>query len=276
MSLNSVLAGKLTVSPSSSPRWSIEEDITLYRKLQLQSVNVSMGKIARSPDGQWKRLMGEAGMRVHAVSFDTAGFFELFQPESWPACQESYIQSLRGAAELGADQCVLTTGSGHGRPWEVANAAFQDAIAPVVEVASDLGLRLLFEPVRPQFAHVSYVHSFADAVAVAREAGLGLSVDVVHCWWERGLAAAVRENIDVVGLVQLSDLRFSEPIIERINPGDGELPLAEYIETFLGAGYGGAFDIELVGSALEREGYESAITRAFEYLSGLELSMSPA
>jgi sugar phosphate isomerase/epimerase len=235
-----------------------------------------MGKIAASPDQQWKRLMTEAGMRIHTVSFDTAGFFDLRNPESWSACQESYIQSLLGAKELGADQCVLTTGSGHGRPWEVVNAAFQQAIAPVVQVASDLGLRLLFEPVRPQFAHVSFVHSFADAVVVARSAGLGLSVDVVHCWWERGLAAAVRENIDVVGLVQLSDLRFSEPIIERINPGDGELPLAEYIGTFLGAGYDGAFDIELVGSALEREGYESAITRAFEYLSELDLSMSPA
>jgi sugar phosphate isomerase/epimerase len=47
-------------------------------------------------------------------------------------------------------------------------------------------------------------------------------------------------------------------------PGDGDIPLASILRNLDAAGYGGAFELELVGPQIESEGYESAIRRAID------------
>ena len=46
---------------------------------------------------------------------------------------------------------------------------------------------------------------------------------------------------------------------DRRVPGDGDIPLARLLRILVDAGYAGAFELELVGPAIEDEGYESAI-----------------
>jgi sugar phosphate isomerase/epimerase len=52
-------------------------------------------------------------------------------------------------------------------------------------------------------------------------------------------------------------------------PGDGDIPLSRIIGQLLDAGYDGVFDIEIIGSRIEDEGYESAIRRSLGYLDEL-------
>jgi sugar phosphate isomerase/epimerase len=268
MQSTSAFGDRLIVSPSSSPKWTLEQDLALFQHLGLTQIETSTAKMAAVPREQWKSSLANAGVGVHTLAL-TIPAFDLTQPRTWEGTQQQLIAALDMAAELDATQCVLATGCARGRPFEKALTAFATAIAPVTDAANGHGLRLITEPVRPQFAQFCFIHSFADAVQVSRATGVGVSFDVVHLWWEAGLANAIRANADVVGLVQLSDLVFSGPIIERIMPGDGELPLAELIGYFLEAGYTGVFDLELIGSALEQEGYESAITRSYDYVSKL-------
>jgi sugar phosphate isomerase/epimerase len=90
------------------------------------------------------------------------------------------------------------------------------------------------------------------------------------CSYERGLAEVVRENLDVLALVQVSD--FVIGTLETANravPGDGDIPLARLLAMVMEAGYDGVFDIEIMGPRIEDEGYRSAIRRSVERTSEL-------
>lgn len=50
----------------------------------------------------------------------------------------------------------------------------------------------------------------------------------------------------------------------RLVPGDGDIPIARIVGAVLAAGYRGCFDLELIGPAIDAEGYEPAITRSIE------------
>ena len=68
---------------------------------------------------------------------------------------------------------------------------------------------------------------------------------------------------DVIRLVQVSDFKVGTiASSQRLVPGDGDIPLSKRFEALAGAGYAGAFEIEMVGPRIESEGYESAIRRA--------------
>jgi sugar phosphate isomerase/epimerase len=55
----------------------------------------------------------------------------------------------------------------------------------------------------------------------------------------------------------------------RLVPGDGDIPMERIVGQLLEAGYGGVFDIEMIGPRIEEEGYERASRRAVEYVSAL-------
>ena len=63
------------------------------------------------------------------------------------------------------------------------------------------------------------------------------------------------------------------PLLEKVAPrfetvehyvvmGDGDIPLRRILPAIRDAGYDGYFDIELIGPAIEEEGYESVVPRA--------------
>ena len=69
-------------------------------------------------------------------------------------------------------------------------------------------------------------------------------------------------------MVQVSDFMVGEPLMyNRRVPGDGSMPLEWMLERLLDAGYMGDFDLELLGPAIEKEGYPSAIRRSVDWLS---------
>jgi len=49
-------------------------------------------------------------------------------------------------------------------------------------------------------------------------------------------------------------------------PGDGDIPLERILATVLEAGYAGCFDLELIGPAINDEGYASAVHRGLDWL----------
>ena len=117
---------------------------------------------------------------------------------------------------------------------------------------------------------VSFVHTLRDAIELARRLDIHVCMEVNACWAERDLARTIANNVDRIGIVQVSDYAIgtlSTP--NRLVPGDGDIPLRRIIGQLLAAGYGGAFDLELVGPKIEEEGYRRAIARSCDYLTEL-------
>jgi sugar phosphate isomerase/epimerase len=139
----------------------------------------------------------------------------------------------------------------------------------VASVAANAGVRLALEPTRPQFAHIGFVHTVRDALALATELGLWLVPDTAHSWWEPDVVGLLAHAASRVAVVQVADLAFGAPVLERLVPGDGALPLGRLLGATLAAGFPGPFELEILGSAIENEGYEGAIGRSLSYLTAL-------
>lgn len=56
---------------------------------------------------------------------------------------------------------------------------------------------------------------------------------------------------------------------ERVAPGDGDIPLGRIAGALAAAGYDGWYDVELLGRAIEDEGYASVVPRALERVRAL-------
>jgi sugar phosphate isomerase/epimerase len=129
------------------------------------------------------------------------------------------------AQRLGATTVQTAGGSAGGSPYEVAVEHFTRAVAPVASVAASAGIRLALEPTRPQFAHIGFVHTVRDALAVATELGLWLVPDTAHSWWEPDVAGLLAHAASRIAVLQVADLAFGAPVLERLVPGDGSIPL---------------------------------------------------
>ena len=178
------------------------------------------------------------------------------------------ILALDVAGRLGASTLQTTGGSARGRPFEWAVGQFGRASAPVVVAAAEAGIKMALEPTRPQFAHVGFVHTLRDGLALAEQLGMWLIPDTAHIWWESDVAG-LPAGAPRFAVVQVADLAFDAPVLERLVPGDGMVPIGSMLAATLAAGFPGPFELEIIGGAIEREGYESSIERSLAYLTAL-------
>jgi sugar phosphate isomerase/epimerase len=194
--------------------------------------------------------------------------------ESWRDARAKLTRLIEAQAQLGGRSIYMLTG-GHGAlTWEQAAECFTRAIAPCVAQAKQAGIALMIENALPLYADSHIAHSLRDTVTLAEMAGIGVCIDLFGCWTEAGLRASIERAMPRCNLVQLSDYVYGDRSLpSRAVPGDGAIPLARTLEWLLGAGYAGAFDLELIGPRIDREGHLAAVQRTGDYLGRMLSSL---
>jgi sugar phosphate isomerase/epimerase len=166
---------------------------------------------------------------------------------------------------------VITTGPAGQLTWEDAADAYADAVGPVFEeYAIPRGINVAIEHTNGLRVDVGFLHTLRDAIDLARRVGVGVCMEINACWAERNLGATIVDGVDTIRIVQLSDFAIgTKSTPNRLVPGDGDIPMRRIVGQLLDAGYDGVFDLEMIGPRIDEEGYESASTRAVEYVGGL-------
>lgn len=258
---------RLSVSAISTMSWDQQQDLDFYLEMGITSVGLSLRKLEPMGWEKASRAFREAGLRVTNV---LALGFPLADRAGWPGHQRRLCAALEAAAGMAAESFVLTTGPAGSLSWEDAEAALSAALAPVLRTAAEAGIPLLLEHTNSLRVDVSFVHRLADAIDLARPLGAGVLMEVNACWAERALDATIAGNIDVIGLVQVSDFvvgTMGTP--DRAVIGDGHIPFSRIVGQLEAAGYRGVYDLELIGPRIEREGYRSAISRSLDAMEGI-------
>ena len=185
------------------------------------------------------------------------------QESDWHAPRAALLRLIDDANLLGARSIYMLTG-GHGAlSWEEAAAAFSAAIAPCVTRARDAGVALMIENAPALYADIHIAHTLRDTITLAEMAGIGVCIDIFGCWTEAGLRESVARATPRCQLVQVGDYVYGDRSLpSRAVPGDGVIPWQRILGWILKAGYSGAFDLELIGPRIEREGYFAAVGRA--------------
>ena len=100
--------------------------------------------------------------------------------------------------------------------------------------------------------------------------GGAVCVEVNNCWMERDLTGTLGRSVGRFSVVQLSDyVEGTGRTPDRAVPGDGMIPLRRIVEDVVAAGYGGPFELEILGPRIEAEGADAAIRRGAAWVSEL-------
>jgi sugar phosphate isomerase/epimerase len=253
------------VSAVSSWDWSFDDDLRFWTSAGIDHVGLSFRKLKEAGlDASLARVQAE-GLRVSNVI--EVGWLRLDDEATWKAHRSRLADAVDAAATVGASCVVLTSGPAGDLPWDDAASRLRDALDPVAARAAARGVALALENTSPLRLDISFVTTLRDAVDAAQACGVGVCMEVNSCFAERGLDATIAAAHDVLALVQLNDFVIGSLCTpDRAVPGDGDIPLARIVDTVAGAGYRGAFDLELVGPRIEEEGYAAAIRRSVDRL----------
>ena len=262
---------RLSVNSVSSWGQPLADDLAMWRDLGIDHVALILPKIDEIGWDAARDLINGAGLRVSTI------FGPTYRPlgadratGSWDEDQARTVETMEFASSVRAASVYVCSGGGSNLTWDAAVDSFCDLVAPAVARAGELGLPLLLEPTNPLRSDISFVFWQRDAMAVARAAGTKVMLDLQSCWYERGLERVVRENIDLVGLTQISDYVIGTTKTgDRAVPGDGDIPLERLLAMVLDAGFEGSFDLEVMGPRVEAEGYRSSVLRSVERASEL-------
>jgi sugar phosphate isomerase/epimerase len=258
----------VSVSAICTYDWSLEEDLAFYAEYGIANVGISLVKLERHGWVEGAARVRDAGLRV--TNLIGLGPFRLAQPGQWEQQRERLVHALDAGVTVGAECLVVTTGPAGPLTWEEAADALEEALGPVLTAARAKAIPFALEHTNSLRVDVGFVHTLHDVVDLARRLDIGVCMEINACWAERGLGATIAAGVDRIRLVQVSDFAvgtLSTP--NRLVPGDGDIPLARILGQILDAGYRGCFDLELIGPAIEAEGYATAVPRAVSYVEAL-------
>lgn len=262
---------RLSVNSVSSYRQPLAADIAMWRDLGVEHVALILPKIDEIGWNSAREMVTSARLRVSTIFGPTYRPLDADRSMGWwDADQQRTVETMEFAASVGAASVYVCTGAARSLTWDEAAGAFSELVAPAVARAAELGVPLLVEPTNPLRSDISFVFWQREAMDLARRAGTKVMLDLQSCWYERGLEQVVRQNIDLVGLTQISDFVIGTTQTgDRAVPGDGDIPLERLLAMVLDAGFQGSFDLEVMGPRVEAEGYQSSVRRSVERASEL-------
>ena len=256
---------RISVNGVCFPKASLQEDIAAWRALGAHTVGEHARKLRDAGWAQGIAALQGSGLKIESIVHPSE--FRLDRAHEWEKVRADFCKTVDAAKAVGAVSVYTTSGNRGNMTWEEAADGFSAAMRPVLDYANAKGIRLLVEPTVALHADKSIVHTLRDTVRLAEMSGLGICIDIFHCWTEAGLKESVAAAVPRCNLVQVGDYVFGDKALPcRAVIGDGNIPLERIIGWILDEGYQGVFDLELNGPRIEREGNLAAVRRGIGQL----------
>jgi sugar phosphate isomerase/epimerase len=186
------------------------------------------------------------------------------------AARDALLEVIDAAARVGARVVYMLTGGRGALTWPQAADRFSAMVAPCVEHAKRAGVALAIENASSLYADIHLAHTLRDTVVLAEMSGLGICIELFHCWAEGDFGAMVQRALPRTELIQLSDYVLGDRALPgRAVPGDGAIPLERFIAQALAGGYAHGFDLELIGPRIDAEGRLQAARRACDVVGSM-------
>jgi protein FrlC len=255
------------ISQCTTPTLTVPEAARLYAEAGFGSIGVWLHKLEQ-PDWTGGFFIPEAelpsalvketaaglrasGLTVSHVVF--AGFFVTDDEELRRHRVDATVRALEAAETLGAACLIIAPGRLEGRSPEWAHDRAARSLHEVLEARPQSPVRLGIEPViQWQSDYMCSIERALQLVELVDHPQVGVFLDNFHLWhnadWDTSyvLEEVERAGGRIVGVHVNDGVRASE---ERAVPGEGEMPVAEFVAAIERTGYAGSYDVEYVYDA---------------------------
>jgi sugar phosphate isomerase/epimerase len=237
-----------------------------FRGIGLWHADVSHQLETRSLE-EMATIFRDAGLKYLEVEF----LAEFWVDEGEPARDESdrlRKQLFDTAAAFDAHH--IKVGNIPGTPCELGKLT--EAFAELCQDAAQHTAAKVVYEFMPFDVNVNTLETALELVQNAAQPNGALAIDTWHMG-KLGIAPADLTQIpaEYLGWVELSDGQYEnmpDPIDEVVNrrklPGDGEFPIAEYVEACRQVGYAGPWGVEVLSEELRNLPIEDEFKRAYE------------
>ncbi|MDA1050087.1 MAG: sugar phosphate isomerase/epimerase [Planctomycetota bacterium] len=264
---------RLSINELTTYRWSFEEDVEHYTAAGIQSLAVWRHKLSDFGEEKGMELLVESGLAVSSLQW--AGGFT----GSDGRTHQDSIADARAAIQLAADmhaECLIVySGSGAGHTNNHARRLLTGALKRLLPIACEFGIPLAIEPMPSRCASEwTFLTDIDETLRLFDQFDspqLKLVFDTYHFGHNEAIRERLSELAPRIGIVQLADAK-EPPGVEqnRCRLGDGTIPLEAMISSLVHAGYGGYFDVKLMGEEIEASDYAELIAHSkvsFEQLT---------
>jgi sugar phosphate isomerase/epimerase len=245
----------------------LADHVDVVARLGARGISPELVQVVEAGTGPTAKMVRDAGLAVAAF---THRAFAFSTPEETAPARERLLRTIAIAAEIGAQNIIMTTGGRGALTWPEAAARFAEAVAPCAEVARTTGIGLGIEPTSHLWADASIAHRLADTVTLAKMTGIAVIIDNFACWFDSDFEQAVAEACPISPVAQISDYVYGDRGLPcRAVPGDGAVPFERLVPLMARSGFTGWWDLEVIGPRLQAEGQEAGLRRAAAYIGGL-------
>lgn len=253
---------RISVSQTTTLRWSFEEDVFRYRAAGIRALGVWRQKLSDYGEAKAAELLEETGMR--AAHLFWVGGFTGSDGRSFRDAVADAREAIETAVSLGAKVLTVYSGDQGGHIRSHLRRLMRFALKELAPIAEEHGVSLAIEPMRPDVARGwTYLTSLDETLEVIHQAdspAVKLIYDAFHFGCDPDDIGQIPGLVDRVALVQVAD-SVELPVSGRSRClcGTGHIPLAEIVAAFQAADYQGYYDVELWGPAMEPVGYELVV-----------------
>ena len=247
----------LSLNQATVNKLSVTEAVDLCVRHDIPAIGLWREHVARAGLAASAARVRAAGLAVSSLC--RGGFFTHADPVARAAAIADNKAAIAEAAALGTDVLVLVSGGlvPGSRDIGLARRLIADAIAELVPVALDGGVRLGIEALHPVFAAdrcvISRLGEALDLAAQFPAEAVGVVVDTYHLWWDASLLPDIARAADRIVSYQVCDWILPLPadtLLGRGHVGDGHIDFPPVTAAVAAAGYTGHIEVEIFNQAI--------------------------
>jgi sugar phosphate isomerase/epimerase len=253
---------RLSINELTTFRWSFEEDLRQYQAAGISAIGVWRRKIADVGEDRAVELLAASNLAVSNMVW--IGGFTGSDGIPFRDALEDGREAILLAARMQCPTIIVYSGGRAGHTINHARRLFQNALAELLPLAEEHGLKLALEMVHPHYAAEWSILTQVDDLLQMREKlsspALGFALDTYHAGLQPGVLTRLADIAPHLSVVHLGDGREApEQEQTRTLLGEGLVPLRDIVQELTRLGYDGDYDVELLGPEIEKNNYHELL-----------------
>lgn len=257
------------VSEFTTNPWSFEHDVETYARLGVSAIEVCEFKLNPARIAEQMNLIKASGLQITSVQPKTRTLFpSASQPE--PTDIGDRVKLFRKTIETLAPYTlgvayVTNTGIPPGGNIEEVIEKAATEYRKLAEFAASHGVKIALEPLNASIVNIETaiwtLPQAMETVNAVDHDSFGICLDSWNVWQNAGIHTEIEVCGPKLFVVQVSDWRTPRSFLDRLVPGQGEIPLPAFLAAVHAAGFRGAYSVEIFSQGVPNALWDSDLEK---------------